>query len=131
MTILGIDYGRRRLGLAVADGSLAEPYLAIKISSQKELVEKLSLICEDLTIQQIVVGLPEGVMAVETKSFAKKLEAKTGLKTVFIDETLSTNEAEKRLILSGRRQKKRKKLIDAAAAAVILQRYLDEINIKY
>ena len=125
MRILGIDYGRKKMGLALSDGPLAEPYKILRYQDIEILREKIKKIVKELEIEKVVVGLSEGKMAEETKEFAKNLEEKLGLSVILQDETLTTHEAQDLSIKAGIKRKKRKTMEDAYSAALILQSYLD------
>src|SRR5512138_152678 len=101
MRILGIDYGRSKVGLAFAEGPLAQPMGVIRYSDIGELVVKIKNIIEDEDIEKIIVGVSEGEMAKESKEFAKSIGAQT------FDETLSTWQAQKLSMEAGIRRKKR------------------------
>jgi putative transcription antitermination factor YqgF len=119
MKILGIDYGRSKMGLALADGSLAEPLKVIRYKNMKELVRRIEIEIEKNGVEKIVVGISEGEMGEESKKFAEKIGAVT------FDETLSTQEAQILSREAGIHQKKRHEMEDAYAAAIMLQNYLD------
>lgn len=119
MRILGIDYGKNKIGIAFADGSLAEPIQVIRYSSPGNLKEKIKQLIKKFDVEKIVVGISEGKMAEESINFAKEFGAET------FDETLSTQDAQNLSREAGISQKKRRKMEDAYAAAIILQNYLD------
>ena len=124
MKYLAIDYGRKKIGLAISDGILAEPYKVIRVSSQTESLEKLSEIIKSEQVEEIVVGVSEGEMGKEQEEFAKKLTHL--VKNIHLqDETLSTYDANTYSQSSGMNRKKRKQKEDAFAAAVMLQSFLD------
>jgi putative Holliday junction resolvase len=123
--VLGIDYGKKKIGLASATTTLAEVYGVIRFETIKEAIRKIRKTVEREKVEKIVIGISEGKMAKETKRFGRKLEKEINLPVVFQDETLSTKEAQALAIEAGIRRKKRKQLEDAYAAAVILQDYLD------
>lgn len=127
MNILGIDYGRKKMGLALGDteSRLASPYKVVKVGSQKKAIEKIEKVVQVEKVEQVVVGMSEGEMGKETKEFGKKLEEKLKIPVIFQDETLTTQEAQKLSQEAGIGRKKRKKLEDAYSAALILQDYLD------
>ena len=138
MRILGVDVGRRRVGLAISDPSrtLARPLATLTVGSIDDAVAQLvgevsRLAAEDDGLAAIVVGLPtrlDGSATEETVRVARviaSLRAKTGLPVHEEDERLTSLEAESRLAIRERDWRKRKARIDAAAAAVILQDYLD------
>lgn len=112
MKILGIDYGKAKIGLATAESFLATPWKVIKPSELKKILEQEKF-------DKIVVGVSEGEMGEESKKFAKEIGAET------FDETLSTQDAQRLTIESGMNRKKRKEMEDAYAACIMLQNYLD------
>ncbi|HUU35305.1 MAG TPA: Holliday junction resolvase RuvX, partial [Vicinamibacterales bacterium] len=137
---LGIDYGRRRIGLALSDasGTLASPFRTFERPRSEP--ETVSLICEEVArlaaaedgLATIVVGWPlrlDGTPTSQTtavEAFARAIGQATAVPVVLQDERLSSVEAESRLALKERDWRKRKSKLDAAAAAVVLQDYLDE-----
>ena len=139
MRILGVDDGRRRIGLAVGDptGTLARPVETVAghddpAAAAREVAAAIGrLEALDDPIGTIVVGLPlrlDGTPNEQTdhaRALAAALERLTGLTVVLQDERLTSREAESRLALRERDWRARKKRLDAAAAAVMLQEYLD------
>jgi putative Holliday junction resolvase len=125
MRVLGIDYGRKKMGLAIADGPLAEPLKVIRYKSEEDVLRKVVEVVEVEKVEQAVVGISEGEMAEETKHFVRKLRKKLNFPIFFQDETLTTKEAEELSIKAGIKRKKRRELEDAYSATLILQRYLD------
>jgi putative Holliday junction resolvase len=125
MRLLGIDYGRKKIGLAIAEGPMAEPYGVIRYKDIKILSAKVRKIVEEKRIQKIVIGISEGEMAKEVKNFGQKLKREVGIAVVFQDETLSTRDAQQLSIKAGIKREKRKRLEDAYSATLILQAYLD------
>lgn len=123
---LAVDYGLRHLGVAVSFGSLAEPFDQIDYRKETEALEVLAKICQDQAVDGIVVGLSEGKMAKRTRGFAKRLGEKTGLPVEFEDETLTSQEAKRRLATGNTGRVKRSKRDHQAAAAIILQSFLDK-----
>lgn len=121
MRILGIDFGLSTIGLALAEGPLAEPLGQVKWQSAEKLIEVVSRHNPDL----VVLGLPEGRLARQVETLGNQIKTNLGTKIEYQDETLSTHEAKERLLAAGKPQKKRR-LDHAAAAAVILQAYLDD-----
>jgi putative Holliday junction resolvase len=128
MKILAIDYGERKVGLAIGDSSskLAEPLKVIRYRKEIELLEKISKIVEAQQVELIIAGISEGKQAEKTKEFVKRLKEKLSTPVVFQDETLTTKEAQRYSIEAGINRKKRKKLEDAFSAALILQEYLNK-----
>lgn len=117
--ILGIDYGRRKIGIAFAEGSLAQPLRVIKVESFDDAVEKIGVLIKKENPGKIVVGVSEGEMGKESEKFAKKIGAIT------FDETLTSQYAQILSREAGVPQKKRREMEDAYAAAIMLQNYLD------
>ena len=127
MKYLCIDFGLKHLGLAIADGPLAEPF-GEKNNNENFFKYLINLIKTE-KIDKIVIGLSEGKMGETTKAFAEKLKTLTNLPIFFQDETLSSVEAKQKLLEAGAPQKKRRR-DHSAAAALILQDYLDTIKVK-
>jgi putative Holliday junction resolvase len=142
MRFLGVDYGRKRMGLALSDatGTLARPWETVAAGStpaQSAAVVQARLerfgrdtLGED-RIDAIVVGLPRRLNGTDNdqtagaRIFAAALADGTGLPVHLQDERLTSHEAEMRLSEQERDWRARKEKLDAAAAAIILQDYLD------
>ena len=139
MRTLGVDDGRRRIGLAVSDptGTLARPVETVTghddpAAAAREVAAVIArLEAVDDPIGTIVVGLPlrlDGTPNEQTdhaRALAAELARTTGRTVLLQDERLTSHEAESRLAVRERDWRARKKRLDAAAAAVILQEYLD------
>jgi putative Holliday junction resolvase len=139
MRVLGVDYGERRMGLALSDatGLLAQPWKTLaRHGSLARAADALAaevsrLRAEDDGLEAVVLGFPrrlngsptEQTLAVE--KLASSLRGRIGVPVVLQDERLSSREAESLLARRIRDWRKRKTLLDATAAAVILQDYLD------
>ncbi len=126
MRILGIDYGKKKIGLALATSKIAEPFMVLRVESFQEGVDRVVDVVEYERIEKIVIGISEGKMAEETKAFGNKLEEQSEKLIVYQDETLSTQQAQEMAIEAGINRKKRKSLEDAYSATIILQSYLDQ-----
>jgi putative Holliday junction resolvase len=133
MRILAIDYGRARLGLALSDEEevVAEPLLALRWTSEAEVVAEIARCVAERGVRRIVIGLPRnmdgslGEMAQEVLAFAQAVERTVGYPTDTFDERGSSLEAD-RVLREGRAPRgRRKELQDSVAAAVILREYLD------
>lgn len=139
---LGVDLGRRRVGLALSDASgiLATPWRAMEAgASPGESATRLAALLEDekardeslAEVDRIVVGFPRRLSGEETeqsadaRAFAAAIAELTGLAVYLQDERLTSREAESRLAIRERDWRARKSKLDAAAAAIILQEYLD------
>lgn len=133
MKYLGLDLGKKSLGIAISDrtGLIATFYKNIRYEDENKLIEELLQIINKEEIDKIVLGYPknmdnsEGFRAQETKDFMNKLQAKTDKEIILQDERLSTRMAESVLIGADVSRKKRKKVIDGLSAVVILKSYLD------
>ena len=129
MRFLGVDFGEKRIGLAVSDerARLATPLTTLGRTNDRQVIEKIVGLVASEEIAVIVVGEPRGPggiigdAALRAQSFARKLETATGLPVHMTDETLSTREASDRL--PGRLRDPSR--LDALAAQIILQRALD------
>jgi putative Holliday junction resolvase len=137
--VLGIDVGRRRVGLAISDpsGTLARPLHTLTVTSAADAVDRVAaeaarLSTEEDGLAAIVVGVParlDGSPSDETRAVAAFMAALTARVSVPVtggDERLTSREAESRLAVGERDWRRRKKKLDAAAAAIILQDYLDQ-----
>jgi putative Holliday junction resolvase len=125
MRYLGIDYGAKKIGLAVSDegGSFAFPFLIFSNISKENSVDKILKIIEEKKIESLVIGESlnlkggENKILKDAKSFSEKLKEKTNLEVYFEKEWLSTIEA---------RRFQDRHDADDSAAAIILQRFLDK-----
>jgi putative Holliday junction resolvase len=130
LKILGIDYGRKRWGIAICGAlNIASPAGLIVHKTWQEDMAALQEFLED--VETIVVGLPKnmddscGEMAQEASQFAKKLSDHLHLPVVLWDERLTTWQAEQSLLAAGFSRARRQKSRDQVAAAVMLQSYVD------
>ncbi len=134
MTILGLDVGEKRIGVALAEGLLAIPLTVIDRRVEETDMELIMALVEEYKAERIVVGLPRlmngdiGTQAEETLTFSGALAEHVDIPVDTWDERLSTVTAERLLIDAGMKRKKRKGKLDAMAAAIILQAYLDGTN---
>lgn len=125
MRILGIDYGRSKMGIALADGPLAEPLKVIRYENTKIVAEQIKKIIEAEKIEKVVVGVSEGEMGKESTNFSKSFSEMLKIPVVTSDETLSTQDAQILSREAGIKQKRRHEMEDAYAACIMLQNYLD------
>ncbi len=130
--IIGIDYGRRRVGLAVSDptGTLASAVGTHRTPEDGSAVDAIARLAVERDAAAVVVGLPltekgeAGELAELARAFADRIREATGLPVHLLDERYSSREASAWLNMGGRRRRP-KGSIDAVAAEIILQRYLD------
>jgi putative Holliday junction resolvase len=128
MSILGIDYGKRKIGLAIStEGKLATPLKVLRVTSNDDALEKIGSVLEEEGVGEVVIGISEGKIAKEIEGFAELLQGKSGVKVIFQDETLTTKDAQEMSIDAGIKRKKRKEMEDAYSATLILQDYLDSL----
>lgn len=126
MKILGIDYGRSKVGLAVADGPLAEPIKVVRYKDVDSLVSEIKNLIEKEEIEKVVVGVSEGQMGEESRKFASAISnQQPTLDVTTFDETLTSQDAQSLSIQAGINRKKRHQMEDAYAATIMLQNYLD------
>jgi len=122
MNYLAIDYGSKRIGLAVAINVIIEPILAIK--NDKNIFDSLKKIIDEYQIEKIYVGISEGEFAIKTKKFVEELKNMVTLSVETTEEAVSTIEADKIFLINRKKKKDYKKNIDSIAAAVILRRVI-------
>ncbi len=131
MMFAGIDFGRKRIGLAVSDGQAAYPLRIMERRSLRHDLEAIRIQLADRDVSLIVVGLPlnmdgtEGPSARAARTFAEHLGSATGLPVEMFDERLTSFEAEQRLREASVSPTARKAARDAVAAAVILEGWLE------
>lgn len=130
MNILGLDYGRKKIGVAISFGKLSEPLQVIRYKDYSKMINHIKRIIEKQKIGKVVVGISEGEMAKESKEFASQFTVHGSQFTVeLFDETLSSHDAQIMSIQSGMGRKRRKEMEDAFAASIMLQNYIDSSNI--
>jgi putative Holliday junction resolvase len=131
--LLGVDYGSRRVGLAVsdADRKIASPLATYERRDREQDGRFFKKLVADEEIAELVIGLPihlsgdEGAKAAEARAFGAWLGELTGLAVTYWDERYTTVEAEEHLWSAGLTHKQRKARRDQVAAQVILQTYID------
>ena len=136
MRIMGIDYGDRRIGIAVSDplGITAQGIKTIQNKGFEKLAPELSDLLTQYTPEKIVLGLPKnmdgtlGFRAEETYKFADFLKTLTDKEIIFWDERLTTVSASLILNETNTRGKDRKKVIDTVSACIILENYMNSIK---
>jgi len=133
LRILGLDYGEKRIGVAVCDelGLTAQGLPTLIRKTKKHDLEILSQWIRNYSVESIIIGYPvrldgsEGIQCEKVNRYARMLNKTFLLPVMKWPETLSTKEAEEILIQSGVRWQKRKEKVDRLAACLILQNYLD------
>ncbi|HEY6146398.1 MAG TPA: Holliday junction resolvase RuvX [Thermoanaerobaculia bacterium] len=127
MRMLAVDFGERRIGLATSDagGRLATPRETLLRKGDESALEAILAFCAREEIEAVLFGIPrspdgvESPFAARIRSFARKLAARTTLPIRFHEETLTSDEAARRLPPGSSRES-----VDRAAAAVLLEDYL-------
>jgi putative Holliday junction resolvase len=133
MRILGLDYGSRRIGVAICDelGMTAQGVATIARKNREADLGAIGDLVRRHGVEQIVIGYPlrldgsEGIQCEKINRFIRRLEARLSLPVIRWDETLSTKEAEELLRQGGVHWEKRREIVDRVAASIILQGYLD------
>jgi putative holliday junction resolvase len=132
--LLGIDYGQKRVGLALSDplGIFASGLTTLENRSQKQLLRELASVIEKHEVEKLVMGLPlrttgeVGEKAEEVQIFGSILSEATGLPLVYEDERFTSVIAQQSLREQGVQPSRKKHLIDQTSAALILQQHLDK-----
>jgi len=120
MRYLGVDFGLKRIGLAISEGSIAAPLEVIQVKNKQDAINKISQVVEREGIDEVVLGLPESGIRSEVLSIVTKFKVPVHL----MEETLTTFDAKKEMLKLGIGKKKRR-MEDAYAACIMLQNYLD------
>ncbi|MGH7496202.1 MAG: Holliday junction resolvase RuvX [bacterium] len=131
--ILGLDFGRKRVGVAVSDPLLlmAHGRETLHYRQRRELLDRLRAIVEGEDVGLIVVGLPrhlsgdESDMTARVREFVAELQAQSSTPVITWDERLSSRQAERMLSARNERKRRDKDAIDRGAAVLILQSYLE------
>ncbi len=128
--VLGIDFGTKRIGLAISD-DLAMTARPLDVVSPAEFADAMLRITEEYELDRVVVGLPtalsgnEGVSAEAARKLGSEVAEQFGLAVDYVDERFTSRIAESALLESGMKRRARKEHVDKVAAAIILQTYLD------
>jgi putative Holliday junction resolvase len=136
MRVLGVDFGEKRIGLAVSDptGKIATPLETVqRRTGKRPPLAEIERIGRSLGVEHVVVGLPLDLRGEETewcrevRDIGRRIGERLGVGVSFVDERLSSVRAERAVRESGLRkaQRERKERVDAAAAQLILQSWLD------
>jgi len=136
MRVLGVDFGEKRVGLAVSDptGTVATPLETLKRRTGKRApIAEMERIGKSLGVEHVVVGLPldlkgeENSWCQEVRDVGVRLGERLGVGVSFVDERLTSVRAQRAVRASGlpKHQRELKERVDAAAAQLILQAWLD------
>jgi putative Holliday junction resolvase len=135
-TVLGFDFGLRRTGVAVGDLALriAHPLCTVEGRSDAERIERIAGLVSEWSPVMLVVGLPthddggEHAMAKQVRRFARQLARRFQVEVKFVDERLSSAEAQSNLRDAGIRGREQKRVLDQVAAQVILEAFLNSTH---
>ena len=136
MRILGVDYGHKRIGLALSDesGTIAQPLDYIDGGAIAKVSLELVRLCAELKVGKIVVGVPlrlDGTPSEQTERtlvFIAELRRVATIPVAQWDERLTSVQAARALLEGNVRRSERKQKIDKLAAQIMLQSYLDATN---
>jgi putative Holliday junction resolvase len=131
--ILAVDYGRKRIGLALSDELCltAQPLATVTRTNRQNDLRRLREICREHGVTRIIVGHPlhmtgeASPMAHEAARFAARLGKETGIRVELADERLTSWEAKRTLAETGASLRQRREPLDHVAAAVLLRDYLE------
>lgn len=127
MILLGIDFGKKKIGVSLGSTNtrFAEPHSVIRYQKPEDGIKKVIQLIQVNQVNKIVIGISEGKSEIEAREFGELLEQDSKTEVVFQDETLSTADAQRKSIEAGIGRNKRRGMEDAYAATIILQEYLD------
>ena len=126
MRYLGVDYGLKKIGLAISEGSLASLYGVLDTQSLEEALNKIRGVIKKEEIERLVIGIPEsGENKKGVYSFIRRI--KNEVEVIEVEETLSSVKALELMKELGVSKKERQRE-DAYAAVLILQNFLDSLN---
>lgn len=130
---LGLDVGRRRIGVAVSDelGLTAQALTVIDNTGGDDVLAAIQALVREYNVGLVVIGLPKrtdgarGPEAEYVREFGQRLAEGLAIPVEYWDERFSTAEAERLLVSAGVRRSRRRQVVDQVAAGIILQTYLD------
>ena len=136
MRVLGLDYGSRRIGVAICDelGMTAQGVDTIVRKNRDADLTVIAGYIERFAVEKIVIGYPlrldgsEGIQCEKVNRFIRRLQTRFSMPVIRRDETLSTKEAEELLRETGVHREKKSGIVDRLAACIILQGYLDSLT---
>ncbi|MGL4772674.1 MAG: Holliday junction resolvase RuvX [Clostridium sp.] len=137
MRILGLDMGQKTIGVAISDplGFTAQGITTVRRTTKKEDVEQIKKLCNEYSVETIVVGMPKnmdgtiGFAGEKAIEFTELLKEVIDIKIEFWDERLTTVAAHRAMLEADLSRGKRKKIVDKVAATYILQGYLDRLSL--
>lgn len=135
--ILALDYGRRRIGIALSDRLhlTAQPYATWEVKEWGSFFQRLKLLIEQESVDQIVVGMPltlrgeKGMMAKQIETFVHALTQVVSVPVVTWDERFTTQQAHRALHEMKKKPSRNKALVDTVSAVFLLQNYLESLHL--
>lgn len=127
---LGIDYGTKRVGIAISDG-LGLTARPLEVVPRDNVVERVVEIVSNYDVRRLIIGLPtalgghEGTSTEGARDLGSELRKATGVDVEYIDERFTSRMADEALLGAGMKRRERRETVDKVAAAIILQTYLD------
>ena len=136
MRILAIDYGTKRMGIAISDELklIAQPLEFIPAAPFADFLARLKELLHEKEVDLVVVGMPRnldgsyGQAALTVQDFTTVLKGALAVPIQTWDERLTSAQANRFLLQGGARRKERRKKVDQTAAAILLQSYLDSLS---
>lgn len=136
MRILGLDIGQRTIGVAISDplGFTAQGITTIRRKNKSEDINELKKICQEYSVEKIVIGLPKnmnnsiGFAGEKILEFSEIIKNEVCNEIEMWDERLTTVAAHRAMLEVDMSRAKRKKIVDKIAATYILQGYLDRLS---
>ena len=133
--IMGIDFGEKRIGIALSDPLFTFAYPHTTFINDSDLIGNIDKIISDKKINKIILGLPSSLKSASAKvaekvqNFRNELIKKFNLEVILWDEEYTSVIAQQKVIesVTGKKKRKNKSLIDQNAAAIILQEYLNSM----
>jgi putative Holliday junction resolvase len=131
---LALDYGERRIGVAVSDptGAIAQPLETIPAhAGGRDALERIAELCKSLEVSQIVIGLPlhmngtSGPEAKNARAFGERVRKRVGIAVDYLDERWTSLEAERALDDAGVSRRKQRGRVDPIAASLLLRTWLE------
>lgn len=128
---LGIDYGTKRVGIAISDG-LGLTARPLEVVGRDEVVARVEELVTSYDVNKLIIGHPAGLRgqvgaSVQgARELGDELASATGVAVEYVDEKFTSRVAEAVLLDSGMKRRRRRETVDKVAAAIILQTYLDK-----
>ncbi|MCL5406997.1 MAG: Holliday junction resolvase RuvX [Patescibacteria group bacterium] len=131
--LLGLDIGEKRIGVAIAEEKMVVPFGIINNTNLDEAISEIGKICRNENILKIIIGIPkseDSVQADKIYKFALTLAQNLNLEVDFVDESLTSKEAERELKNSNLDPKSHefKEEVDKLSAKYILEQYINQIR---